>query len=130
MGSDSEKVSRLNQRSLGVTNRIWVIVGLFIFIITFTHYVLPTTHTEHVLPIYSSADLESKNYLNASEAGPNPFSFCPAYGPGDEIGAKYGASVLSKSRMNLGSGARIQRVLNRALAGQPVTISILGGSSE
>ena len=30
--------------------------------------------------------------------------------------------------MHLGSGARIQRVLNKALAGQIVTISVLGGS--
>ena len=30
--------------------------------------------------------------------------------------------------MHLGSGARIQRVLNKALAGQSVTISVLGGS--
>ena len=54
--------------------------------------------------------------------------FCPSYSPGDEIGAKYGAITLSKSRMHLGSGARIQRVLNKALAGQSVTISVLGGS--
>ena len=30
--------------------------------------------------------------------------------------------------MHLGSGARIQRVLNKALAGQSITISVLGGS--
>ena len=57
-----------------------------------------------------------------------PFDFCPSYSPGDKIGTKYGTVTLSKSRMHLGSGARIQRVLNKALAGQSVTISVLGGS--
>ncbi|KAJ6613622.1 CAP64-like protein [Mycena sp. CBHHK59/15] len=126
MGSDSEKASRLNQRTLGVTNRIWLILALFLFLLTFTHYILPTTHT----PTYtfSSLNLTPKNYLNVSEAGPNPFDFCPVYGPGDEIGTKHGAVTLGQTRLHLGSGARIQRVLNKALAGQPVTVSILGGS--
>lgn len=30
MGSDNEKLSRLNQRSFGVTNRIWLILCLFL----------------------------------------------------------------------------------------------------
>ncbi|KAJ7507134.1 hypothetical protein B0H11DRAFT_2271654 [Mycena galericulata] len=126
MGSDNEKLSRLNQRSFGVTNRIWLILGLFIFLLTFTHYIVPTPQT----PTYtfSNLNLTPKNYLNASEAGPNPFEFCPVYGPGDEIGVKHGAVNLGKTRMHLGSGARIQRVLNKALTGQPVTISIVGGS--
>jgi len=129
MSSDNEKVSRLNQRTFGVTNRIWIIVSLFLFIITFTHYVLPHNHTTSP-PIFSSAHLKPKNYLNGSKAESNPFQFCPVYGPGDKIGAKYGALTLSQSRMHLGSSARVQRVLHRALSGQPVTISIIGGSSE
>ncbi|KAJ7260297.1 hypothetical protein C8J57DRAFT_1720225 [Mycena rebaudengoi] len=58
-------------------------------LLTFTHYIVPTTTT----PTYtfSSLNLTPKNYLNASEAGPNPFDFCPIYAPGDEIGAKHGA---------------------------------------
>ncbi|KAJ7084066.1 hypothetical protein B0H15DRAFT_405972 [Mycena belliarum] len=124
MGSDNEK--RLNQRSFGVTHRIWLIIGLFLFLLTLTHFIVPTAQT----PTYtfSSLDLVPKNYLNVSEAGPIPFDFCPAYGPGDEIGVKHGAVTLGKTRLHLGSGARIQRVLNKALTGQPVTISILGGS--
>ncbi|CAK5269766.1 unnamed protein product [Mycena citricolor] len=124
--SSEKEVSRLNQRSLGVTNRIWLILALFVFLLTFTHFVLPTTHT----PTYafSSLGLTPKNYLNASEVGPNPFDFCPIYGPGDEIGSKHGATPLGKTRLHLGSGVRIQHVLNRALAGQPITISIIGGS--
>ncbi|KAF7326429.1 CAP64-like protein [Mycena sanguinolenta] len=76
---------------------------------------------------FSNLNLTPRNYLNGSEAAPNPFDFCPAYGPGDEIGLKHGAVTLGKTRLHLGSGARIQRVLNKALTGQPVTISILGG---
>ncbi|KAF7366748.1 CAP64-like protein [Mycena sanguinolenta] len=127
MGSDNDK-SRLSQRSLGVTNRIWLIIGLFLFLLTLTHYIVPTTPT----PTYtfSNLNLTPRNYLNGSEAAPNPFDFCPAYGPGDEIGLKHGAVTLGKTRLHLGSGARIQRVLNKALTGQPVTISILGGSGE
>ncbi|TFK32723.1 hypothetical protein BDQ12DRAFT_616564 [Crucibulum laeve] len=125
--NDSEKGSRLSRRSFGVTNRIWIILGLFVFLLTVTHFVLPTT-TPTFKDTYSTANLQSKNYLNASETDPNPFQFCPVYGPDDAIGKKYGASVLSMSRKHLGSGVRIQRLINRALAGKPVTISILGGS--
>jgi hypothetical protein len=128
MGSDSEKGSKLNQRNFGIINRIWLIISLILFVVLFTHFAFPSTHSTPARRPYSSTNLKSKNYLNASDTEPNPFDFCPVYGPGDEIGAKYGAQTLSKSRMHLGSGDRIQRVLNRALAGHPVTISILGGS--
>ncbi|PFH45341.1 hypothetical protein AMATHDRAFT_71805 [Amanita thiersii Skay4041] len=150
-GSDSEKPSRLNQRTLfGVTNRIWLIVSLFLFLILFTHYILLAAHPgsgDHHYPAYSNADLKPKNYLsplssthhknNDDGSAPtegdalkleNPFTFCPVYGPGDAVGQKYGQVVLGQSRMHLGSGARIQRLLNRALAGQPITISVIGGS--
>ncbi|KAG5651156.1 hypothetical protein H0H81_009648 [Sphagnurus paluster] len=128
MGSNSEKGSRLSQRSFGVTNRIWLIVALFLFIVTFTHFALPTSTTTPPRPQFSTASLKAKNYLNASDTEPNPFDFCPVYGPADELAAQYGAQTLAKTRMHIGSSERIQRVLQRALAGQPVTISILGGS--
>jgi hypothetical protein len=63
-----------------------------------------------------------------SNNAPNPFPFCPSYGPGDELGKQYGVLVLEQSRLHLGSGARVQGVIQKALAGQPVTISVLGGS--
>ncbi|KDR76923.1 hypothetical protein GALMADRAFT_246046 [Galerina marginata CBS 339.88] len=128
MGSDNEKAPRLSQRSLGVTNRIWVVLLLLIGVVSFTHLVWPSLGVPTPQQNYSNADLQAKNYLNATEAGPNPFAFCPIYGPGDSLGAKYGVQVLSKSRLNVGSAGRIQRVINQALAGQPVTISIIGGS--
>jgi hypothetical protein len=129
MASDSEKPSsRFSQRSLGVTNRIWVLLVIIIVVVSCTHLIWPTIGTAVVVKNYSNADVKAKNYFNATEAGPNPFEFCPIYGPGDELGAKYGAGPLSKSRLHIGSGERVQRVLNQALAGQPVTISVLGGS--
>ncbi|KAJ7163359.1 hypothetical protein C8R46DRAFT_1103126 [Mycena filopes] len=127
MGSDNEKQSRFNQRTFGVTNRIWLILTLFLFLLSFTHYIVPTAQPP-TLHTFSSLNLTPKNYLNASEAAPNPFDFCPIYGPGDELGLKHGAVTLGKTRLHMGSSARIQRVLNKALSGQPVTISILGGS--
>lgn len=127
MGSDPEKAIN---RPTGSRFRLCILLILLISIVSVTLFIWPISGTGAVVQIYSNADLKSKNYFNASEAGPNPFAFCPNYGPGDELGAKYGAVTLSKSRGHLGSGARIQRVLNRALAGQPVTISVLGGSSE
>jgi hypothetical protein len=128
--SDSDKTALLNQRIFGVTNRIWIIVAVFLFLIAFTHFVLPKNHYQSPTEAYSTANLKPKNYINSSDAEPNPFSFCPSFGPGDDLGAKYGSLTLSKSKLHLGSGARLQRVIHRALQGHPVTISIVGGSGE
>jgi len=74
------------------------------------------------------------NYLNLSdannEAAQNPFPFCPTFGRGDVLTEKYGPLAISKSWLHLGSGARVQQVIHKALLGQPVTISVIGGSSE
>ncbi len=125
--SDEKAPSRLNQRHLGVKARIWLILFLFVAVVSITHYIIPETQT---YTPYSTVNLKSKNYLNNTDAEPNPFDFCPVYGPGDAVGAKYGALTLSQSRLHLGSSARVSRVINRALAGQPVTISVLGGSGK
>jgi hypothetical protein len=127
--SEVEKVSVLNQRLFGVTNRIWIIISVFLFLVAFTHFVLPKNHPVHH-EAYSTANLKPKNYINSSDTEPNPFAFCPLFGPGDDIGAKYGSLTLSQSRLHLGSGARIQRVIHRALLGHPITISVVGGSGE
>ena len=130
MGSLSEKVpSRLNSKTLGVTNRIWLILSLFIALIFCTRFVLPLESQQPRHRLLHS-DLKPKNYLNVTEGDPVPFSFCPALGPGDEIAKKYGPMALAKTRLHLGSGARVQRVISRALAGHPVTISVVGGSGE
>ncbi|KAG6825912.1 hypothetical protein H0H92_001882 [Tricholoma furcatifolium] len=130
MPYDDDKRSRLSQRSFGVTNRIWILLAFFLFIITFSHYALPAASnaTPATRPQFLSTKLKPKNYLNLTDTEANPFSFCPAYGPNDELAVTYGAQALLKTRTHIGTGERIQRVLNKALAGQPVTISIIGGS--
>lgn len=66
--------------------------------------------------------------MNSSDVDPAPFEFCPVFGPGDAVAARRGQFELLRSRLYLGTGARVQRVVNKALAGLPVTISVLGGS--
>jgi hypothetical protein len=129
MGSDSEKGSSRPGRLLA--NRIWLIILLVVGVLALSHYVLFPSSSSSLpnTPTYSNAGLLAKNYLNVTDLGPNPFEFCPSYGPDDALGKKYGPAVLSQSRLNSGTGARVQRVLNKALAGQPVTISVIGGSS-
>jgi len=130
MGSDSDNGSRLSQRTFGVTNRIWAVLIVLVLVLTFTHFIsLPTSGSISLKPTYSNAGLKAKNYFNVTDVGPNPFDFCPSNGAGDDLADKYGALTLSQSRSHLGSGARVQRLLHKALAGQPVTISVIGGSS-
>jgi hypothetical protein len=136
MSSDTEKTSRLNQRSFGVTNRIWIILILFLSILLLTRYIVPSDGGGSTGPARHrllSTELKPKNYLNASDVQhlqKSPFSFCPLSGEGDELAKKYGPIMLSKTRLHLGSGARVQKVVNKALIGLPVTISVLGGSGE
>lgn len=52
------------------------------------------------------------------------------FGPGDAIAAKRGQFELLRSRLHTGTGARVQRILQKAMSGAPITISILGGSGE
>lgn len=72
--------------------------------------------------------LTPRDYLNASQADPAPFDFCPVFGPGDPVTERRGQWGLLKSRLHQGSNARIQKVIHKALSGSPVTISVLGGS--
>ena len=130
-GLDSEKQSRLSRRSFGVTNRIWIILSLVLSILLLSRYILSSSSSSspgghRVL----FSDLKPKNYLNTTELQlrGSPFPFCPVFGEGDEVGKKYGALGLTKTRLHLGSGTRIQRVINKAMGGFPVTISVIGGS--
>jgi hypothetical protein len=78
----------------------------------------------------SSGFLTPKDYLNASATDPAPFEFCPVFGPGDTVAERRGQWPLLKSRIHTGSGARIQRVIQKAMAGMPITVSVLGGSGK
>ncbi|KAH9811212.1 hypothetical protein DFH28DRAFT_982543 [Melampsora americana] len=57
-----------------------------------------------------------------------PFTFCPTFGEGDELGQVYGQQAILKTRTHIGSSDRVKRVLRRAMSGLPITIGILGGS--
>ena len=74
--------------------------------------------------------LVPRNYLNHSRTDPAPFDFCPIFGPGDAIAERRGQFELLKSRLHLGTGSRVQRVLQKAMSGGPVTVSVLGGSGR
>ena len=82
------------------------------------------------MPDYSSHSSFSTAaaLLNASQTEAAPFDFCPVFGPNDTIAERRGQWGLLRSRLHTGSGARIQRVVQKALAGEATTISILGGS--
>ncbi|KAJ9122975.1 hypothetical protein QFC24_004013 [Naganishia onofrii] len=77
---------------------------------------------------YDSAHLTPRDYLNASINDPAPFEFCPVFGPGDPVAERRGQWGLLKSRLHQGSNARVQKVVQKALSGLPVTISVLGSS--
>ena len=131
MGSLSEKpASRLSQKTLGVTNRIWLILAVFLALIVFTRSILPSDSSYYPRHKLVHIDAKPRNYLNASDSSSIPFSFCPALGPGDVLADKYDPVALAKTRLHTGSGSRVQRVITRALQGLPVTISVIGGSGE
>jgi hypothetical protein len=131
MGLD-EKSPRMQRRSLGVTNRVWLVLAFFVFVLFFTRFVAPSSDAGHLQTrhklIFSGGSAKPKNFLNATEDESSPFDFCPVFGPGDDLASKYGSLPLSHSRLHLGSGARVQRVIQKALLGLPVTFSVIGGS--
>lgn len=72
--------------------------------------------------------LTATDFQNAAAADPPPFDFCPVFGPDDVVAQRRGQVPLLRSRLHMGSGARVQRVIQKAMAGNPVTMSVLGGS--
>ncbi|ORY28979.1 capsular associated protein [Naematelia encephala] len=116
---------RLAGSTYGISNRIWLLLVGLISLFTFSRFL---SASEHLSPYSTGALLSSKDYLNASASDPAPFDFCPVFGPNDTIAERRGQWGLLRSRLHLGSGARIQRVVQKGMAGQPITISVLGGS--
>lgn len=86
--------------------------------------------TAHDAKGYDSTHLTPRDYLNASQSDPAPFDFCPVFGPGDPVAERRGQWGLLRSRLHQGSNARVQKVIQKALSGMPVTISVLGSSGE
>ncbi|RXK41718.1 hypothetical protein M231_00953 [Tremella mesenterica] len=111
---------------MGLSQRGWMILTGIIGITIFTKLILPTS-TDHHVHTHESL-LVPRDYLNNSKIDPAPFEFCPVFGPGDPIAARRGQLELLRSRLHLGTGARVQRVIQKAMSGAPVTISVLGGS--
>jgi hypothetical protein len=134
MGLDEKP--RMHRKSLGVTNRVWAVLAFFVLLVLLTRFFSPsaeqptTAHSQHRLIFNGGADSKPRNYLNVTEDEPNPFAFCPVFGPADDLATKYGSLTLSKTRLHLGSGARVQRVIQKALLGLPVTFSVIGSSGE
>lgn len=123
---EAEKSYRIPPRLTGI--RIWVFVSVVLFFFLCIKIFSSHVGEYHHLS-YPNSNLIPKDYLNTTEASPPPFDFCPIYGPGDTLAQKYGSHTLLKSKLHLGSGARVQKVIRKALSGLPVTISVLGGSS-
>lgn len=57
----------------------------------------------------------------ANFSEPAPFTFCPTFGEGDELGNVYGPEAILKTRAHVGSSERIRKVLRRAMAGLPIS---------
>lgn len=132
MGIHSNEKQRLGVPSLprSKSRKLLLIpaCALAIYVLSFLFH--PSTSPNH--PLHET-NLRPRNYLSTNvnqtlEELPNPFQFCPVGGPNDRLSEKYGATNLLRTRLHAGSGARVQRVLRRAMSGLPITISILGGS--
>ncbi|KAF8120029.1 hypothetical protein EV363DRAFT_1228384 [Boletus edulis] len=127
--------SRWHRRTFGVPNRIWLILFGLVSLVVISRQIIPYHRQPHQI---NTAGLVPINYFhsasyftaNASEKNTsrNPFPFCPVFGPEDDIAEKYSATTLAQSRLHLGSGGRVHRVIHKALLGQPITMSVLGGS--
>lgn len=142
--------SIISKKTLSSAARIWVLVVAFGLLFTITRLFSSKDSQKH--SFYNQDALHPINYLNQTSSLAPPFAFCPVHGSMDVIGNKYGAHAMAKSRLHLGSGARVQRLIHRvriddtftlwdfiecpflifpqAMSGQPVTISVLGGSSK
>ncbi|OCF43326.1 hypothetical protein I317_02895 [Kwoniella heveanensis CBS 569] len=124
MGKGKNKGSRF-----GLSHRGWMlvtgVVGFILFVKLLSSGSSSSGSHHHAT---DASTLIPRDYLNNSLVDPAPFDFCPVFGPGDAIAARRGQLELLRSRLHLGTGARVQRVLQKAMSGSPVTMSVLGGS--
>ncbi|KAK8850365.1 hypothetical protein IAR55_004283 [Kwoniella newhampshirensis] len=114
---------------LGLSQRGWaVITGLVGFLLLVKLLFSSSTPSSPHHHTTEASNLIPRDYLNNSMVDPAPFEFCPVFGPGDAVAARRGQLELLKSRLHTGTSARVQKVLQKAMSGAPVTMSILGGS--
>ncbi|WVO17560.1 hypothetical protein L204_105255 [Cryptococcus depauperatus] len=133
-----ESVMKLNSASLlgrkgkgkklGLSQQGWVVVTGVVGFLILLKLIFSSGEPSSRHKITNTTHLVPRDYLNNSVIDPAPFEFCPVFGPGDSIAAKRGQLELLRSRLHLGTGARVQKVLQKAMSGAPVTISVLGGS--
>lgn len=77
------------------------------------------THTYSLPALHGGGGLGQANFTEAP-----PFTFCPTFGEGDELGNVYGPEAILKTRAHVGSSERVRRVLRRAMAGLPISESV------
>ncbi|TXT03892.1 hypothetical protein VHUM_04315 [Vanrija humicola] len=117
---------RRGRGRFGLSQRAWLALTVVVGFVLFTKLIMTNdTHTHHT---HDPTFIIPRDYLNNSATDRAPFDFCPVFGPGDAIAARRGQFELLRSRLHLGTGNRVQRVLRKAMSGMPITISVLGGS--
>ena len=67
--------------------------------------------------------IQGSSYPPANFSEYAPFTFCPSFGEGDELGNLYGGDSILKTRAHVGSSERVRKVLRRAMAGLPISAS-------
>ncbi|WWC65441.1 uncharacterized protein I303_108059 [Kwoniella dejecticola CBS 10117] len=112
----------------GLSQKGWITVTGFVGLILLLKLMFSGSSEDPHHHVLDQAHLIPRDYLNNSLADPAPFEFCPVFGPGDAIAARRGQLELLKSRLHTGTNARVQRVLQKAMSGSSITLSVLGGS--
>lgn len=67
--------------------------------------------------------IQGSSYPPSNFSEPPPFTFCPTFGDGDELGNLYGPDSILRTRAHLGSSERIRKVIRRAMSGLPISES-------
>lgn len=83
---------------------------------TYTQLTCSLSLASHITALHGGGGLGPANFSEAA-----PFTFCPTFGDGDELGNVYGPDAILKTRAHLGSSERVRRVLRRAMAGLPIS---------
>ena len=65
--------------------------------------------------------IQGSSYPPSNFSEPPPFTFCPTFGDGDELGNLYGPDSILRTRAHLGSSERIRKVIRRAMSGLPIS---------
>ncbi|WVQ63096.1 uncharacterized protein L199_001247 [Kwoniella botswanensis] len=119
---------RSKGNKFGLSQKGWMAVTGFVGFILLLKLLFSGSSEDPHHHVIDQSHLVPRDYLNNSLIDPAPFEFCPVFGPGDAIAARRGQLELLKSRLHTGTNARVQRVLQKAMSGSSITLSVLGGS--